>query len=182
MSYGLVCALLLPVQKSLPWCTWLLRGQLCKKSAAGLESGSDPCGTSSSSAGCFLCPLMTGPSFCPSRKQRKTTWLTIYEFSFPDVVCDCSTETLLRWQFFLWKQQIKQNRVGERFFVAWCHRWLLYFLLYIFWNKCDLNQSYSKSYSNAYNKNDLWLLSANTAIKHFFLLFQAFKGASCKTD
>lgn len=68
-----VCAS--PVQKSLPWWTWLLRKQPCKRSAAGLESGSDPFGTSSSSTECFWCPL-TGLSFCPSGKESETTRLT----------------------------------------------------------------------------------------------------------
>ncbi len=71
-----VCVCLyVPVQRSLPWYTWLPRGWPCRRSAAGRGSGSDPCGTSSCPTGHFWCPLMTGLSSCPSGQDSKVNEL-----------------------------------------------------------------------------------------------------------
>lgn len=61
---------LLPVRRRLPWYVWPLPGRPCRRSAAGQESESAPCDTSSCPAECFWYPLMTGLSFCPAGQGR----------------------------------------------------------------------------------------------------------------
>lgn len=63
-----------PVQRNLPWCTWILRAPPWRRSAAGPGSGSGPCGASSCPTRCFWCPLTKGLSSCPSGQDRMTGW------------------------------------------------------------------------------------------------------------